>query len=133
MPRYSKLKYDFSPAPDIKSRVDFLVSTLDLPWLTVSQIHCVRSLGSRSRAYARIWGLPRMWQVTLDVKPHYVIEVLSQKFDHLNQNQKDNILLHELAHIPRTFSGALTPHTRKLKGSFHDKLKGFITTYNKNK
>jgi len=132
-PKYKKSnnKVDWLAAPDISSRVDYLISKLNLTWIKSGQIHCYRSTASKARAYARIWGLPRLWQKALGTRPHYIIEVLSEKFDHLPQKKKDEILLHEIAHIPKTFSGALTPHTHRRKGSFHDKLKVFIATYNR--
>ncbi len=54
--------------------------------------------------------MPRIWQKALRVKAHYIIEVLSEKFDKLDENNKNKILIHELMHIPKTFSGALLPH-----------------------
>ncbi len=100
-----------------------------MDWIESRQIVCFRSTQANTKAYARIWGLGRIWQLALKEKPAYVIEVISEKFDHLPQKEKDRILLHELAHIPKSFSGALLPHTRRGKGSFHNKLKNMIKTY----
>lgn len=80
-----------------------------------SQITFYRSFGSKARAYARIWGLPRIWQQALEVSPHYIIEVISEKFDRLSEQDKIKTLIHELLHIPKSFSGSLVPH----KGSRH--------------
>ena len=127
----SKGKVDWQPAPDISSRVDYLVSKLDLDWVKTPQVHCYRSTSSKARAHARIWGLPTLWQEVLGTRPHYIIEVISEKFDYLPERKRDEILLHEIAHIPKTFSGSLTPHTHKRKGSFQDKLKGLIAAYDR--
>ena len=113
-------KLEWENAPDIKERVDKLIDKLELDWLDTNQIYCLRSNYSKARAYARIWGMGRIWQEAIGIKPSYCIEVLSEKFDHLSIERKDKILLHELAHIPKNFSGALVPHTKKGKGSFHD-------------
>lgn len=78
-------------------------------------IKAVRSFGSSSKAIARIWGLPRVWQIVLDLKPQYVVEIISEKFDKMSVDQQNRVLIHELAHIPKTFSGALIPHTRNFK------------------
>jgi len=97
-------------APDVKYQVDLIISRLALNYLSQSQIFCYRSYGSSSRAIARIWSLPQIWQKALKEKPHYIIEVLAEKFDRLNEKEKIKILIHEILHIPRTFSGALLPH-----------------------
>ena len=118
-------------APDIASRIVHLVGKASIEWVDVSRIHCFRSENANTRAYARIWGLNRVWQKALATSPSYVIEVISEKFDHLPQREQDKILLHEIAHIPKIFSGSLLPHTRRGKGSFHDKLHQLIAAYDK--
>jgi predicted metallopeptidase len=70
----------------------------------------MRSRGSKARAMARIWSLPAIWQQALRVEPHYVIEVLSEHFDKLDQTEKEKTVIHELLHVPKTFSGSLVPH-----------------------
>lgn len=97
-------------APDIKRRIYPIVQNLKILHIDVEKIICFRSFGSKSRARARIWSLPRIWQKALDVEPHYVIEILSEKFDKLKRDDQDRVLIHELLHIPKTFSGALLPH-----------------------
>lgn len=123
-------KVDWKDAPDIKGRIDELVTRLDLDWLRAEDIYCVRSANSNARAYARIWGMSRLWQQVLGVRSAYCIEVLSEKFDHLPQDKQDEILMHELAHIPKNFSGALLAHTHG-RGGFHDKLKEMKSAYKK--
>lgn len=117
-------------APDISKRVKHLIKHLGVDYQT-SRIICFRSTSAKTRAYARIWGLSRVWQLALKIKPAYVLEVVSEKFDRLDQDEKDKILLHEIAHIPMNFSGALIPHRRSGPGNFHDKLKRMITEYTK--
>lgn len=76
------------------------------------RIICYRSRGSRSTAYARIHGLPRIWIQALGIKPMYIIEVLSEYFDSLGIEDRVKIIIHELLHIPGNFSGGLRPHGR---------------------
>ncbi len=101
---------DFREDGKISQRVGFILSNLDLSFIHSSDIFCVSSLGSKSRAIARIYGFPRVFQLALNRKPIYVIEVISERFDKLSQENKDRVLIHELMHIPKTFSGALVPH-----------------------
>ena len=124
-------RVEWREAPDIKKRVDELVGRLEIKWIEKKDIHCFRSNYSSARAYARIWGLNQVWQLALKEKPAYVLEVLGENFDKLNSRKQDEILLHELAHIPRNFSGALKPHTHHKKGGFHDILKGFKEAYDR--
>jgi predicted metallopeptidase len=90
----------------------------------------MRSNLSSSRAYARIWGLSKVWQMALSQKPAYIIEVLSQHFDKLTDKDKDKVLLHELAHIPKNFSGSLLAHIRhRGKRNFHDRVEELFSQY----
>lgn len=123
---------DWQDAPDIKSRALKLVTDLKMDWILFERIYFYRSNFSKARAYARTWGLPKLWQISLGVEPAYMIEVLSEHFDKLSIKDQDKVLLHELTHIPRNFSGALIPHTRHKKGSFHDKLDELIESYYEN-
>ena len=101
---------DFILAPDIQKRIKNILKKIDRPYIEFERIVCFRSYGSTSRARARIWSLPRIWQKALKVNPHYCIEVLSEKFDRMSKVNQTKVLIHELMHIPKTFSGALLPH-----------------------
>lgn len=129
----SRQKIEWYPASDIEARIKHLVTSINLDWVDLENLHCVRSENANTRAYARIWGLGRIWQQALGVKAAYVLEVISEKYDKLPGDKKDEVLLHELAHIPKNFSGSLMPHTRRGPGSFHDKLHGMISAYNRSK
>ncbi len=106
---------DWQPAPDIHRELIVMVGKLQLTHIDPKRLVCFRSTGSSSRARARIWSLPRVWQLALRVQAHYIIEVLSEKFDHLSPDEQKRVLIHELMHIPKSFSGALVPH----RGRFH--------------
>jgi len=116
-------------APDIKERTLRLVEELHLDYLLGERLFFYRSVGSKAHAYARTWGLPRLWQRVLQVEPAYIIEVISKYFDKLPRREQDKILIHEVTHIPKNFSGALVPHTRRRRGSFHDRLDDLIERY----
>ena len=116
-------------APDIKKRSFELIGQFGLSWIKFERLFFYRSYDSKARAYARTWGLPALWQRSLNVEPAYQIEVLAENFDKLSEENRDKVILHELSHIPKTFSGALLPHTRHSKGSFHEKLDELIENY----
>lgn len=126
-------RVDWKKAPDIKIRILQIVNSLKINWVDASRIYCFRSEYSQSRAYARIWGLTKIWQLALSEKPGYIIEVLSERFDKLGRLEQDKVLLHELAHIPKNFSGSLLPHVRKRgKRNFHDRVDRLVSLYNRN-
>lgn len=124
-------RLDWNKAHDIEKQLHDLIVKLEISWVDKDEIYCFRSTGSSSRAVARIWGFNKIWQLALEHPPAYCLEVIAERYDKLSKSEQDKVLLHELAHIPRNFSGALVPHTRKRKGNFHDKLKGMIAAYDK--
>lgn len=127
-------KVEWTKAPDVKKRVLHLIKTLDLSWVKPGRLFFVRSSNSSSYAYARIWGLAKVWQMALKSQPSYIIEVLSERFDPLKDIEKDKVLLHELAHIPRNFSGSLLPHIRRRgKRNFHDRVEELFYFYKRMK
>ena len=101
---------DFESAPDIQERVVEIIRKLELKHVRPENIICMRSYNSKAKAYARIWSLPRIWQKALGVEAHYILEVLSHYFDKRSKDDQDRTLIHELMHVPKTFSGALVPH-----------------------
>ncbi len=131
--RKSYKKIIWEGAPDVKKRIRDLEKALEIDFIPINKIYCFRSFNSKSNSYARIWGLSRIWQLALDIKPCYIIEVISEKFDTLNLKQKDKVLIHELAHIPKNFSGSLLPHTKRGKNIFQNKVNNFYFKLKKSK
>lgn len=103
-------KWDLEPADDVREIMEDLIDRLDMTHIKSDAVYCVRSRGSSARAYARIWGLSRIFQITAGYQPTYVIEVLSQHFDKLDFERRKKVIIHELLHIPLTFSGSLRSH-----------------------
>jgi len=97
-------------APEIKQQIDILITKLELNHMKKENIHCIRSFDAKTRAYARIWGMSRLFKEVAGLEPHYIIEIISKKFDKLSERDKTKTLIHELMHIPKTFSGALLSH-----------------------
>ncbi len=105
----------YKPAPEIKKTVAVLVKQLNFTHINVQNIHCIRSFDAKTRAYARIWGMSRLFKEVAGLEPHYIIEVIDKHYDKLSEREKIKTLIHELMHIPKTFSGALLSH----RGRYH--------------
>ena len=115
---------EWEEAKDVKKDVEKILKVLKFPHIKSSRIFCFRTNGSKSRSYARIWAMPKIFQRALSIETAYVIEVLSKYYDKLDEDNRKKILIHELLHIPKNFSGALLSHrsaSRNL-GSFANKL-----------
>jgi predicted metallopeptidase len=103
-------------APEIKREIRVLIKELNFAHIKPNQIHCIRSFDAKTRAYARIWGMSRLFKEVAGLEPNYIIEVIAQRFDKLSEREKIKTLIHELMHIPKTFSGALLSH----RGPYHE-------------
>ena len=101
---------EFNRSKDIQLKLSQIQAKLHLPWIDTKRIVCFRSFGSKARARARIWSFPRIWQLALNLPPHYCLEVIAEKFDSLKPDDQTRIIIHEMMHIPKNFSGALLPH-----------------------
>lgn len=116
---------EFILAPALQKEVKKLITLLKFFYIDPERVVVFRSFGSKSRAIARIWGFPRIWQKALRIAPHYCLEVISEKFDNLSLTEKKKILVHEMLHIPKNFSGSLLPHRgrgRKIDSKTVDKI-----------
>ena len=102
-------------AQDIKEKVDRLINQLRMDYIDEKRIYCIRSFDAKTRAIARIWGMSRLFAEVCGIKPCYIIEVNAKRFDKLSERDKLKTLIHELLHIPKTFSGALLSH----RGRYH--------------
>ncbi|PIZ64835.1 metallopeptidase [Candidatus Roizmanbacteria bacterium CG_4_10_14_0_2_um_filter_36_9] len=105
----------YSLAPEIKEQIAKLVPALKMDYIKVEQIHCIRSFDAKTRAIARIWGMAKLFSEVAGIKPTYIIEVNAKRFDKQSEHEKLHTLVHELMHIPKTFSGALLSH----RGRYH--------------
>ncbi len=106
------------PAPDITRRIFFLTDRLHFDHVQPDSVYCFRSAGSTGRSIARIWSLPTIWQQALHVPPGYCLEVISERFDRLSLPEQEKVLIHELLHIPKSFSGAVVAHRTARHRSF---------------
>jgi predicted metallopeptidase len=118
---------NYEPAEDIRIRVHDIVSTLGLSHVDTNRVVCMRSRGSSSRyTLARCHVLPRVFQKALGVRTHYIIEVVSEKFDAMSQEEQTKVLIHEVLHIPKSFGGGFKHHdfvNRRVVDKFYEKYK----------
>jgi len=110
MPKKKATNLEWENASDVKKDIGKIVKTLEMNHVQLSRVFCYRTEGSKARAYARTWMMPKIFQDALGIPPAYVIEVLSKYYDKLNDDDKTKVLIHELLHIPKNFSGALLSH-----------------------
>lgn len=116
---------NWQPAPKITKRIKFLILHLEMKNVDPGRVFCFVSTGSASRAIARIWSLPKIWQQALATGPGYCLEVISEKFDRMSPSEQEKVLIHELLHIPQSFSGSLAPHRNSHHRTFrhyHDRV-----------
>lgn len=101
----------YCPATDVKSLLEEITYKLGFSHVLIDRVLCLRSKGSKAKhTIARIHGLSRVWQRALAVKAHYVIEVISERYDGLTQEEKEKVIIHELLHVPKSFQGGFRHH-----------------------
>ncbi len=101
----------YYPAPEIKKQVDQLAEDCDFYHVVPQYVYCIRSRGSKAkRTIARIHGLGKVWQGVFNMPPAYTIEIISEIYDKMSNEEKEKTLIHELMHIPDGFSGGFRPH-----------------------
>ena len=125
---------EWKEAKDVRKDIQEILKVLKFPHINPSRIFCFRTQGSKSRSYARIWAMPKIFQRALSIDPAYVIEVLERHYDKLDSDNKKKVLIHELLHIPKNFSGSLLSHRSRSRhlGSLANKLfKEYKSAYRK--
>ena len=114
---------EYFDAPDVKKLADEIAESLGFFHVVPQFVFCVRSRGSSSRRIiARIHGLGRIWQETMNLPASYVIEVLSERYDRLDEEDREKTIIHELLHIPKGFTGGFRPHKGYIDHEIVDSL-----------
>ena len=102
---------EYFPAPEIDHEILRIIRSLGWNHIYPDRVRAIRSRGTRSRRIlARCHGLPKALQTGLSMPAHYVIEVVSEKFDRLSEEEQIKTLIHELLHIPRVFGVGFRNH-----------------------
>lgn len=110
-----------------------IVDRLRLAHIRKGRLMFYRSFGSRSKyTRARIHGLSKIWNDALSIDPIYLIEVIGERYDNLPEHEKEKVLIHELLHVPKGFSGGFVSHgeaiskhrVESLHQAYHESLRG---------
>ncbi|MFA4960154.1 MAG: putative metallopeptidase [Candidatus Pacearchaeota archaeon] len=106
------IKYE--QAPDVKSVAEEIVYTMDWDHVSLENVAFIRSFGSAARrTIARCHALGKAMQIGMGrQKGFYLIEVISENFDRLSNDEKIKVIIHELMHIPKTFGGGFIHHDK---------------------
>ena len=102
------IKYQI--AEDLQQAMNELAGML-FPHVRTDDVVCLRSHGSTSRGtIARCHALGKAMQMGLGRKGFYLIEVISERFDKMSEEDQIKTMIHELMHIPKSFGGGFIFH-----------------------
>ena len=88
-----------------------IIQKLGMNHVREDRIACFRSKGSCARGViARCHGLSKIQQLGLKAEPFYVIEMITENFDRLSEEEKIKTMIHELMHVPHNFGGGFRHH-----------------------
>ena len=106
------LKYLY--APDIEKEARIIIHILGWNHIDLVNVGFLRSVGSTANyTIARCHGLGNAMRTGMQrKKSFYVIEVISERFDHLPRDEQIRIIIHELMHIPKSFGGGFIHHNK---------------------
>jgi predicted metallopeptidase len=118
LPRKKSSVIKYQLADDIQARFADIVRTLDLSYIDLEKVVCLRSRGSSARrVIARCHGMSKVLQIALRIKAFYVLEFISERFDALSARDQDETIIHELMHIPKNFGGGFRFHDHVTAGN----------------
>ncbi len=108
----------YKHALDVQGKVEDLCKKLGMDHIADGRVVCIRSNGSASkRTIARCHSLARIMKFALGTETHYVIEVISEQYDKMSEEEQVKTLIHELMHIPKSFGGGFRFHGYVNEGS----------------
>ena len=118
----------YFPAPDIEQHAMRIAEITQIS-RDFSRIHFVRSKGSSSRRIlARCHTVPRVIQSALEINGHYVIEVISENFDGLEETERIKTIIHELMHIPAGMRGGFRQHDYVCRKNVEQMYKNYVNS-----
>jgi len=96
---------EYTEAPDIKERAIAIATKLNMSHIDFDRVHFYYYYCD-TRTIAKITGFFKVLQLAYPhIRPFYVISVNQKNFLGVSKRDQDSTILHELLHIPKTFSG----------------------------
>jgi predicted metallopeptidase len=120
------MKYSFESDWTKKARE--ISADLGYTHVIPERLSVVKSIGSKTkRTIARIHCMGKVMMLgTGQKKSFYVIELLSEKFDRLSEDEKTETIIHELMHIPKTFGGGFRHHNYVCRKNVETEMKRYM-------
>jgi predicted metallopeptidase len=126
MPKRKKRSIRYEGAPDIQARFEDIVRTLNLGYIDLEKVVCLRSYGSSARRIiARCHGMSKVLQIAMQIKAFYVLEFITERFDKLDSKEQEETIIHELMHIPKNFGGGFRHHDHVSEENVQSMLKRY--------
>ncbi len=96
---------EYTEAPDLRERAIKIAARVGMGHLDFDRIHCYRYTCD-TRTVAKITGFFKTLQLAYPhIRPFYVITFNEKNFNRESFEEQNQTILHELLHIPKTFSG----------------------------
>ncbi len=108
----ARIRYEH--AADIKEISEEIIKILEWNHIHLEHIAFLRSFGSSAkRTIARCHALGKAMQIGMErEKGFYLVEVISEHFDRLPEEERIKVIIHELMHIPKSFGGGFIHHDK---------------------
>ncbi|MFH0970650.1 MAG: putative metallopeptidase [Candidatus Diapherotrites archaeon] len=108
----------YAHSPEWTNVTHRLIDELSFTHIPKERISVFTSQGSNSRrVIARIHTMPKIIQLGANQPPFYAIELISEKFDRQNDEEKVKTIIHELLHVPHSFNGGFRGHKQYVNHS----------------
>ncbi len=103
----------YKEAPELKERAIVIARKLNLNHIDFDRIHFYRYT-CNTKTVAKISGFFKTLQLPYPhINPFYVITFNDHNFERESEREQNQTILHELLHIPKTFSGEFSRRAHK--------------------
>jgi predicted metallopeptidase len=128
------VKIKYRQAPDVKKIAEDIVYGMDWDHIFLEHVAFIRSFNSTARGtIARCHALGKAMQIGMGrAKSFYLIEVISERFDKLSEEEKIKVVIHELMHIPKSFGGGFIHHNKVHEDSVNKVYKNYLNLKKRN-